>query len=169
MERKEDKTNEVRTKDEYKQRDKLIYEIVVSRYEQELERTNDLDSKASNVTGFTGLLITLMTAIPQLIELRYEYLFIIPLIPLVFSAIFGLWAYWTKTFSGIQPNTLIDEYKESSETKLLREFTKTTAENVMTNHEVNNQKVKLIKRAFVSLVLAIGLFFCIAIIGLASG
>lgn len=152
-----------------KDRDKLIYQIVVSRHKQELQRTNDLDSKASNVAVFAGLLITLMTAIPQLVKFQHEYLFVIPLIPLVFSSILGLWAYWTKTYSGIQPNTLIEEYKESSETKLLREFTTTTADNVMKNHEVNNGKVKLIKGAFFSLVLAIGLFFGIAIFSLASG
>lgn len=53
------------SQEEAHDRDKLIYEIIVDRYDQEWKRTNDLDSKASNVTGFAGLLATLTAGITE--------------------------------------------------------------------------------------------------------
>lgn len=159
--------NEVEISDEEKQRDKLIYEIVGKRYDLEIQRTNDLDTKANNITGFAGLLATLVGSIigflPKGLD---ESLFLIPLILLITSAILGLLAYWIKSYSAIQPVALIEEYKESSETRLLREATYTIAQNTMQNHSVNKEKVWLIKGASTLLVIAISLFFIIAIINL---
>jgi hypothetical protein len=95
-----------------------------------------------------------------------ESLFVIPLVLLIISAILGLLAYWMKTYSAIQPVALIQEYKESSETKLLREYTFQTAQNTMQNHSVNREKVWLIEGASVLLVSAIGLFFVVTIMNL---
>jgi len=148
-----------------KQRDKLIYEIIIDRYNQELQRTTDLDSKANNVTGFSGILATLIAAIAgYLPKGQYQWLFLVPLILLIISAILGLFAYWVKTYSAIEPNKFIEEYKNETETKVLREYTATISQNTITNHKVHEEKADLIRWAFGFLVLAIGLFFVVAIV-----
>jgi hypothetical protein len=79
---------------EEKERDKLIYEIVVNRYDEECQLTGDLDSKASNLTGFAGLLATLTASVTELLpQTHYNYLFLIPLAFLIISAILGLFAH----------------------------------------------------------------------------
>lgn len=151
--------------DEEKQRDELIYEVIVDRYHQELQRTSDLDSKANNVTGFSGILITLIATIAAyLLKGHYPLLFLIPLIILIISAIFGLLAYRVKTYSAIEPKEFIKEYYDKPKTKVLQDYTATIAQNTMDNHNVHEEKANLIKWAFIFLVLAISLFLVIAII-----
>jgi hypothetical protein len=149
------------------ERDKLIYEIITDRYNQELQITSDLDTKANNVTGFSGLLATLIAAIAgYLPKGHYPLLFAIPIVLLIISAIQGLRAYWVKTYKAIEPKKFIDEYKDKTAIETLREFTATTASNTKENHKVNERRARWIKWASALLVLAIGLFFVIAIINL---
>ncbi|MFX0207421.1 MAG: hypothetical protein ACFFDT_15640 [Candidatus Hodarchaeota archaeon] len=149
--------------------DKLIYEIVVDRYNQEFKRTNDLDSKASNVTGFAGLLATLSAGITEFFpQTNYEWLFLIPLTLFIGSAIIGLWAYWITSFVAINPVALIERYKDSTETKTLRAFTATTSQHTMYNASLNQKKVWRMYGAFILLVLAIGLFFVFSIVNMAN-
>ncbi len=156
---------EIEPTEKEKQRDKLIYDIIVDRHAQELQRTNDLDSKANNVTGFSGVLATLIAAISgYLPNAHYPLLFIIPLTLLIISAILGLFAYRVKIYSAIEPIKFIDEYKNQSETNVLREYTATIAQNTMNNHKVHEEKANLIAWAFGLMVLAISLFFVFVII-----
>jgi hypothetical protein len=157
--------------DEERNRDKLIYEIIVDRYEQEWKRTNDLDSKASNITGFAGLLATLsggITAgITQILpQMHYKYLFVMPLIVFVLSAVSGLMAYWLTSFSAISPEALIQEYANRTEREVLRRFVATTSLLTMDNFHRNQRKVKWLYPAFLLLVGAIGLFFVITIVNM---
>lgn len=155
------------TSEEESKRDKLIYEIIVNRYDQEWKRTNDLDSKANSVIGFAGLLAALTAGITELLpECHYKYLFLIPLTIFVFSAISGLWAYWITDFIAINPDAMIQTYSEKTETEVLRTFVATTSEITMLNYSFNQGKLKRIYAAFLLLVLAIGLFFTISIINL---
>jgi len=157
--------------EEEQKRDKLIYKIIVDRFRQEWKRTSDLDSKASNVIGFAGLLATLSggitTGITKLLpQMHYEYLYVIPLIVFVLSAIFGLFAYWMTSFSAIDPDAMIREYSNRTETEVLRTFVATTSILTMDNFQRNQRKVKWLYVAFVLLVLAIGLFFVITIVNM---
>jgi hypothetical protein len=157
--------------EEERSRDKLIYEIIVDRFEQEWKRTDDLDSKASNVTGFAGLLATLSGGITAgiteiLPQMHYKYLFVIPLIVFVLSAVFGLLAYWLTSFSAIDPDALIREYANKTETQVLRTFVATTSMLTMDNFQRNQRKVRWLYVALLLLVLAIGLFFVITIVNL---
>jgi hypothetical protein len=157
--------------EEERSRDKLIYEIVVDRFEQEWKRTDDLDSKASNVTGFAGLLATLSGGITAgiteiLPQMHYKYLFVIPLIVFVLSAVFGLLAYWLTSFSAIDPDALIREYANKTEMQVLRTFVATTSMLTMDNFQRNQRKVRWLYAALLLLVLAIGLFFVITIVNL---
>jgi hypothetical protein len=150
-----------------KQRNKLIYEIIVNRYDQEWKRTNDLDSKASNVTGFAGLLATLTAGITGFMpQANYEWLFLIPLTLLIISASLGLWAYWITSFQVVNPETLIKEYKDRTETEVLIAFTTTTSKHTLHNYSLNQRKVRRIYGAFILLVSAIIAFFVFSIINL---
>lgn len=157
--------------EEERGRDKLIYEIIVDRFEQEWKRTNDLDSKASNATGFAGLLATLSGGITAgiteiLPQMHYKYLFVIPLIVFVLSAVFGLLAYWLTSFSAIDPEALIREYANRTEMEVLRTFVATTSVLTMDNFQRNQRKVRWLYLAFLLLVTAIGLFFVTTIVNM---
>jgi hypothetical protein len=151
--------------EEDKKRNDLIYKIIVDRYDLEWKRTNDLDTKANNVTGFAGILATLIAGISEFfMQAHYRWLFLVPLTLLTFSAIFGLWAYWITSFDAINPDVLIQEYKNANETKLLEDVSATTSAHTMHNFLVNQRKVKRIYCAFFLLVLALGFFFVFAIL-----
>jgi hypothetical protein len=152
---------------EESKRDKLIYEVVIDRYNQEWKRTNDLDSKASNVTGFAGLLATLTGGISEFFSpCIYEWLFLVPLTLFIASAMLGLWAYWITSFEAINPEALIDGYSNRTKKELLVAVTATTSKHTMHNYSLNQRKVKRIYGAFILLVLAIVLFFVFALINL---
>lgn len=148
-------------------RDDLIYEIVNNRYDQEWKRTNDLDSKASSVTGFAGLLATLTGSINEFFpECNYQWLFLVPLTLFIGSAILGLWAYWTQSFKVINPQTVISRYSTRTRKELLMAVASTTSEHTIYNYSLNDTKVKRIRIAFAILVLAIGLFFVFSLVNL---
>lgn len=154
-----------------RRRDKLIYEIIVDRFKQEWKRTDDLDSKASSVIGFAGVLATLnggiVAGITEIIpQMQYKHLFVIPLIIFVLSAVFGLLAYWLTSFSAIDPEAMIREYADRTETEVLRTFVATTSILTMDNFQRNQRKVKFLYVAFVLLVVAIGLFFVFTIVNM---
>lgn len=163
----EDSNDEEKEKispEEEKERDKLIYEIIVERHKQELQRTSDLDSKANNTIGFSGLLATLIaTVVSYLPKGSYTLLFSAPLSLLIVSAILGLLAYRVKTYEAIEPRKFIEEYKDKTLKNTLREYVGTIADSTLKNHKVHEDKAKLIKYASALLVLAISLFFVIAI------
>jgi len=150
---------------ETKERDKLIYEIVCERYKLERQRTNDIDSKASNVVGFAGILATLNAGIIGLFpESSYKYVLLLPLIPLGLSIAFGLWAYWIEKFEAINPTVLIEKYKDKPSTEVLRRFVATTSEMTMINYAINWRKVKSLFRALSTLFTGIILFLSLAVI-----
>jgi hypothetical protein len=150
-----------------RKRDKLIYGIIVDRFKLEWKRTNDIDSKASSVTGFAGLLATLTAGISGLLpQVKYNFLFLIPLAIFVLSAFFGLLALWLRDFGGIQPAAFIDEYANKTETEVLRRYVGTTSMLTMYNFEYNKDKTKWLNVAFSLLVLGIGLFFAVVIVNM---
>ena len=150
-------------------RDKLIYEVVNDRYELEWKRTNDIDSKASNLTGFAGLLATLTSTLTAgitrfLPHVHYEILFLIPLTLFIFSVFFGLLALWTTSFDAINPQALIDGYSNKTELATLIAVTATMSKHTLHNASLNGRKIKRIYVSLVLLVLAVILFFVVSII-----
>lgn len=151
--------------EEENKRNKLIYEIIVDRYDLEWKRTNDLDTKASSVTGFAGILATLTAGISEFFpQAHYKVLFLIPLTLLIFSTISGLWAYWITSFDAINPDVLIQEYKDTTETEILVDVSATMSEHTMHNFILNQWKVRRIYGAFIFLASAIGLLFVFVIV-----
>ncbi len=159
------------TPHEEKQRDKLIYEMIVNRYDLEWRRTNDIDSKASSVIGFAGLLATVLATLTAGITVifphaRYGWLFLLPLGLFVVSAGFGLWGYWMSKFITINPINLIEEYQNRTEEELIQRVAATTAEDTMKNYKFNQRKAVWVYVAFIFLIIAISLFLVVAILNL---
>jgi hypothetical protein len=146
-------------------RDKLIYDAVNDRYELEWKRTNDLDSKASNVVGFSGILATLTAGITHFLpNVHYEWLFLIPLALFILSALFGLLALWITSFTAINPDALIEGYKDRTEIEALIAIAATTSIHTIYNFSQNQRKVWRMYASFILLVLAVILFFIVSII-----
>jgi hypothetical protein len=145
--------------------DKLIYEIVLDRYHQEWGRTQDLDRKASSVTGFAGILATLATAIMKFLpESPYTYFLFIPIALFVLSVLCGLFGYWIMNWDALNPQRLIDYYSDRTKEEVLRTYTATVSEWTLNNDTYNEKKVKWIYRAFLVMVIAIVLFLLISLI-----
>jgi hypothetical protein len=150
---------------EITEHDKFIYEVVKDRYNQEMQITGDLDSKANSVTGFSGLLATLMGAVAGYFPKgHYTLLLAIPIVLLIISAILGMLGYWVKPYDAIKPVEFITAYKDKTATETLREYTATIAKATNTNRKTNAGRAGWIKWASTLLVSAIGLFFVFTII-----
>ena len=155
--------------EEEEKRDKLIYEIVIDRYRQEWGRTQDLDKKASSVTGFAGLLATLTAGITRLLpESQYNFFLFIPLALFIVSALFGLFGYWIMKWNTVDPKNLIQRYADRSKEEVLKTYAASAVEWTQLNFISNQRKVKWIYRAFALLVSAIMLFFIITIVIVAA-
>lgn len=140
--------------------EELLYKLVLDRYNLEWKRTNDLDSKASNVTGFAGLLATLTAGITEFLpETPYKYLLVIPLVIFILSAVLGLLAYWITSWEAINPEALIQRYADRTKTETLRRVIPTISGMTMLNYYRNQSKVKWILGAFIMLISAIVIFF----------
>ena len=144
-----------------KDRDNLIYAIIVRCYEQEQNIRNSLDSKAYNIIGISGILSAFIIAVTTAFysQTHYQLIFLLPFIPLLSSAILGLFAYQIKCYNAIDPQRFINEYKDKDYETTLRRYIGTIAKTTNDNGCVHKRKAKLIKYALWSLVIATTLFF----------
>jgi len=149
---------------EEKERNHLIHDIVVKRYEQELQRTSHLDGKAYNIIGISGVLSALIVAVVgYLPQWQHTWLFTAPISCLIVSAVLGLIAYQVKIYEAIQPREFIDSYKDKTLKTTLTRYTGTIADSTIKNHTIHEKKAKLITYASILLVISIALFFIITI------
>ncbi|MCL2135119.1 MAG: hypothetical protein FWH37_06155 [Candidatus Bathyarchaeota archaeon] len=162
---KNEYTTNVDEQDE-KERDRLIYDIIVKRYEQELQRTSNLDSKAYNIIGISGILSALIVAVlGYLYKSYYVLLFLVPFSLLIISAmLLCLFAYRVKSYEAIDPCEFIKSYSEKQFNTVLRTYTGTVAEITIRNHDRHEKKAKMINYAIFLIVLAIALFFVITVV-----
>lgn len=140
-----------------------IYDVVSKRFEFEMDRAKDLDSKAYYLIGFVGIISTLITGfgsnyltLPIIEELSLNLLFLLsPIISFVvvliffFSAfIFGLQALQIKEYT-IVPNAfnLIGAYANAEKQRILQDLTDDYAIAIDDNMEVSNKKANSIKNA----------------------
>lgn len=155
-----------------------VYDEVVKRFQFESERTKHLDDKASNMIGFVGIIIGLVSAlgglllgVPQTpIKICATVLFFCVLILLVLSFIFGLAAYHVKKFTAV-PDAyfLIGAYEKEDKERILRDLNDNYAVAIEENMKLNNQKVEYIKRVTYALffgILLIPWFVLFAMFGL---
>ena len=150
-----------------RERDKLIYDVVLNRYDLEWKRTNDIDSKASGIVGFAGVLATLSAGISQFVlNHSFRSWLFMPSLLFILSVLFGLGGYGLGTFRTIEPDAFIRTFGDSDETEVRRTYVATISEMTMFNFQQNNAKVNWVRMSLTTLGIAISLFFIIAIISM---
>jgi len=163
--RKETTTKEAEISEEDRQRDKLIYDIILDRYNLEWNSHNELDSKASGLVGFAGVLATLSVGVAQFVSNpSYRPLLYLPSLFFIVSVIFGLFGYGLGEYKTIRPNVFIETYANKTKTEVLRPYVATISEMTLHNFRQNQNKVKWIRLALIFLITAIALSFFFTII-----
>lgn len=160
------------------ERDKFIYDNICNRYNLEWDRTKVLDSKSSGIISFVGIILALQGGIgatlinnsPKtgiLIFILNE-IFILSVICLSISIIYGLKAYYIQTFIFFpKPNRLIESrINNKGELIIFRDLEVTLAHSIDENTQVNDKKAKTIIYGFNFLVagLLLNLIFIIGLI-----
>jgi len=150
-----------------------IYTEVIRRYQFEIDRIKHLDDKASNIIGFVGILTSLISGfgILQLkfptnrVEIVEFSMFVLSLVFLFLSLIFGLNAYATRKFT-ITPDAifLVGKYEDKEKKHIIRDLCDNYAVSIEDNRKLNDRKVANIKRAMQSLILALVGFSLFAVL-----
>jgi hypothetical protein len=136
-------------------RDELIYQIVNDRHNLEWNRTDHLDTKIYGVIASAGFLTTVAGGIIGILPNdQYKWVLVLPLVLFGISAIIGLIAYSVRSFEEIDPEKVIQSYKNQSQTILLREVASTIAWNTNKNIVTNKKKAKLLQASAILLVMA---------------
>jgi len=152
-----------------------IYNAVVNRFDLEIDRKKELDSKATNLIGFVGITASLVTGfggtylkMPTIKEWDLSALFLLsPIISFVFvlafffiSFIFVLRALQIKEFTYVPSAfNLIGAYANSEKETILRDLTDDYAIAIKDNKEENDTKADNIKKAVWSLFVAFAALF----------
>jgi len=153
-------------------RDSFIFNLIKERYEFEWDRSKILDSKASKMIGFTGVIITLETTVllfifkefsnllilPETVRSIFFFLILLSIICLFCSAITGLLALYIKKWP-IVPNTthLIENYTANTVgiRSVMGATGKQISDAISKSTILNNEKAILLKIAYVSFLIGI--------------
>ncbi len=154
----------------------LIYDLIIERFRFEWQRIINLDSKASGIIGFVGILISLqaglggflLKAVPITSKFYSTlcFLFLSGIILLICSILCALIAYFVKAWEiAPEPKRLIEEYaqKNRSRIDILAMVSQDLSEAVTHNRANNDKKAKWIKFGLGFLIL--GIVFVILFIG----
>jgi hypothetical protein len=174
------KTPKLKDPDAYeKERDRLIFDLIINRNNAEFQRSNGLDAKASNIIGFVGIIIGLLgTTISFIFDKIYKdpkilsyygsfrVILFLGIILLTFSILCSLLAYFIKQYE-IVPETqhLIEEYakKDRDILTILRVVGQEMSESIKKNQTIDDDKATWIKYSQISFGLGMGLnvlFIC---------
>lgn len=164
--------NDLSKRSKNTERDRYIYELVSKRHEEESDRLNRLDGKASQIVAISGIIISLEAGIlNNIVESipRDSAYYIVSRLLLVASLIFllasiglSLKAYSIKTVK-TAPDTdyLLKNYTgdEVSVEKILILVTKELNEAILRYKIVNGKKAEDIKSGLYALTLGITAYF----------
>ncbi|MFA4859250.1 hypothetical protein [Methanoregula sp.] len=162
-----------------KERDRLIFELIVNRNGAEFQRSTNLDNKASNLIGFVGIIIGLLgTTISFIFDKIYKdpkiflyytnfrAILLIGIIFLTVSIICSLIAFFIKQYE-IVPETdhLIKNYAKKDENYLtvLRIVAQEMSNTIVKNKDIDDDKAKWIKYSQIAFGAGMGLiivFIC---------
>lgn len=152
--------------DDEKERDKLIFELIKSRYDDELEKINSMDNKASSLAGFISILVGLvfvsgsfeLSVIASNIILSIPYFLGTGL--LVYSILFAMLAFRIRTYK-IAPDVdvLLKKYTTKEFTEVLRTNAATMKKAVEDMEEKNHDKAEWISLSWYFLMVGIGIIF----------
>jgi hypothetical protein len=143
------------------ERDRLIFDLITNRNNAEFQRSANLDSKASNLIGFVGIIIGLIgTTISFIFDKVYSncnlflyytsfrVLLVVGVILLTIAIFCSLIAYFIRQYN-IVPDTkhLIENYAKKDEDYLtiLRVVAQEMSNSIITNSEIDEEKAKWIK------------------------
>ncbi len=142
-----------------KEADEKRYEIVVSTYERELNRTEVLDSKANNLITVCGTLMTLFlglgTFMLEKVSKDNPYINAVRL-----SLVLGLGVFTIDIFILVRayrllkyrfdpdPKALIDRFGNARQTELLLQVTSNLVDSTMHNREANKEKARTLTYGF---------------------
>lgn len=173
------KMQEVTEKDDQKieKRDQLIYDIITERFRLEWQRIINLDSKATGIIGFVGIILSLQAGLGGFLLTKVPrdsnfysplcLLFLSGIILLMCSILCGLTAYSVKAWKIVpDPKRLIEEYakKNRSRINILRMESQDLSEAATHNSDINDTKAKCIKIGLWFLIG--GIVFVILFVGL---
>lgn len=150
------------------QRDRLIFNLIEKRVESEQERSNILDSKASNIIGYVGLIIGLLVTVISFIfgdlsqneEIikyysSYRIILLFGILFLLGSIVVSIHAYFVREYQ-IVPSTkaLIENYaKEDRDiTTILRLVSQEMSDVLYDNKKIIDDKAKSIKMSLTFLL-----------------
>src|SRR2546428_5516721 len=127
-----------------------LYETTMNRYEQEFSRTQHLDQKASNLIGFTGIIIAILSfafgsnGIREINASPYFVWLIIGIGVLLFSIIMGITALtrFKKTLPVFIPEKFYDKYKDKTENEQREQILLGFFDLIYDFEKVNNRKAK---------------------------
>lgn len=162
-----------------KERDRLIFELIINRNNAEFKRSNNLDTKASNLIGFVGIIIGLIgTTISFIFDKIYNnpkilmyygsfrVILLLGVILLTLSILCSLIAYFVKQYE-IVPETkhLIENYAKENKDFLtvLRVVGQEMSNVIITNTEIDDDKANWIKYSQIAFGFGMGLvvlFIC---------
>lgn len=152
---------------ELMERDKLVLDLVSERFKVEWNLASELDGKASSLTGFVGIIISLQVGfgtvlidkIPKTNQYHvYLYLFyFLGIIFLICSILFAFKAYYLKDYSLVPDPEELIHMAEDDETQqdIVRKIAVDMKIATLENKELNDSKANNIIRGFIFLVLGI--------------
>lgn len=148
----------------------IILEKVISRFELELNRKNDLDAKANNLLGFVGIVLTLVSGfgltylkLPSFGNLTVDFVlrispiasFAVILVILLVSLVYILQALQIKTYTFVpNPFNLIGKYENASKETVVQALYDEYAIAAVDNDKMNVKEAGLIKKAVQALLFA---------------
>jgi len=128
-------------------RDDLIFDLIKRRYDSEVQRINDLDGKAHNMTGYVSIVISLLIGTGTLgvfgkLSVSMYYIpYFVGIILLVVSFLFSLSAIAIRTYNFVpKPQFLIDNYLARKSRFVTRKVMSTMSSAVSEIAEKNEDK-----------------------------
>jgi hypothetical protein len=158
------------------ERYQLIFDLISERFKVEWQLTNDLDTKASSLIGFVGIILSLEGIFVSLILTNLKLtnnffwlylIFLVSIIPLICSMISGLMAFRVQEWDyAPDAKNLIKDYAKSHLSKLtiLEDYSEIFSDILIDNRPKNEQKAKFIQLGYI--FLTIGIIFVIAFISI---
>jgi hypothetical protein len=165
-----------------KNRDDLIFDLIRKRFDNERERTNNLDGKAHNLVGYTSVVVGLLLGGGSLLSggeifksstflsnSSFAVIYFIGVSLLLISIGFALTALKIRRWS-VVPNvqTLINDYTLLSYSEVLQRNAGEMAKAVVNSEEKNNNKAKSVEWSWYFLIAGLSIVFTSVILFTAS-
>lgn len=148
-------------------KNRLLLDLMIRRYDGEMARASDLDSKAGNLIGYvtiaTGLLVGVGTfsISEKLTVLQYVIPFFFGLVFLMISIIMSLFSIRIKTYYFSPSINKLEDFlidKKMDSISVIIQTFRILAEAVDYNFNNNEEKAELISISWIFLILGIGAF-----------